>query len=556
MNENSPSSGPTSERVIINDKVYKLKDSIEFLKFEPRNGDPPNTTAESLKIKKCEIFFSRIDHLAPTHFDEKKSRSCVCGCRGRRNFISFLNHKKLKKLAEQKPLDKKSKIIPNILTIFLLRRAEKSKWRISYLACEFKDDVVCKNWKEKLDKDLKVFNRPKNLLIFVNPFGGKGKAKLICNHFVRPLLDLANLQYKVIETRRANHARDSMLTKDYGSTVDGILAVGGDGLFSEVMNGLLIRSQKDAGKNVDNRNENFAAFEHRIAAIPAGSTNAFAYTLHGTDDPLTAMLHVLVGDKRKIDLCSIHCGEKFDRFAFTAVSFGFLGDVLKSSEKLRCLGPPRYLVAGLKTAVKHPIYTGTIEYHSPKILQPTGGTTDLVSSTLPVNICHANCEVCKLAAENSTVQITKAENFKSFNEEKSSKIATEEIQNAEISFVHVIGVVTPALCKLSPSGLSPTCHLGDGIMHLAVIKEISPFRNGIYIASIMANQNDHLTKSFVDVHQVTGFSYTPNLSESKTCEDGLGTWNVDGEILPQPENTIHFRMHKQLIPVFARGIEP
>lgn len=134
------------------------------------------------------------------------------------------------------------------------------------------------------------------------------------------------------------------------------------------MNGVLVASQKDSEININDRNATLAAPRLKLAAIPAGtkrdlrpqkvrfyvflgqflgSTNALACTIHGTDDPLTAVLHVAVGDSRGVDVCSIHCGTEFYRFACTAASYGFLGDVLKDSEQLRMLGPPRYLVSGI-----------------------------------------------------------------------------------------------------------------------------------------------------------------------------------------------------------------
>lgn len=53
-------------------------------------------------------------------------------------------------------------------------------------------------------------NRPKNLLVFINPFGGKGQALNIFNTTVVPLFRLAGIKYKVVVTERANHARDML----------------------------------------------------------------------------------------------------------------------------------------------------------------------------------------------------------------------------------------------------------------------------------------------------------------------------------------------------------
>lgn len=42
------------------------------------------------------------------------------------------------------------------------------------------------------------FDRPKRLLIFVNPHGGKKQAKKIFRNKVKPLFQLANIEMEVI----------------------------------------------------------------------------------------------------------------------------------------------------------------------------------------------------------------------------------------------------------------------------------------------------------------------------------------------------------------------
>lgn len=68
------------------------------------------------------------------------------------------------------------------------------------------------------------------------------------------------------------------------------MQVGGDGLFQEIMNGLLdLRSQGAAMAGL--------AAGMRLGHVPAGSTDAVAYSIHGTRSQLTAALHVALGDR-------------------------------------------------------------------------------------------------------------------------------------------------------------------------------------------------------------------------------------------------------------------
>ncbi len=43
----------------------------------------------------------------------------------------------------------------------------------------------------------------------------------------------------------------------------------------------------------------------RVGLIPGGSTNAVVLSLHGTTDVVTATLHILLGDRRNIDVSSV-----------------------------------------------------------------------------------------------------------------------------------------------------------------------------------------------------------------------------------------------------------
>lgn len=66
------------------------------------------------------------------------------------------------------------------------------------------------------------------------------------------------------------------------------LQVGGDGLFKEVIEGVLaVRSRQGA--------EARAAENLRLAQIPAGSTDAVAWTLNATRSAEAATLHVALG---------------------------------------------------------------------------------------------------------------------------------------------------------------------------------------------------------------------------------------------------------------------
>lgn len=88
--------------------------------------------------------------------------------------------------------------------------------------------------------------RPKRLLIFVNPFGGKKRALQIYDHRVKPIFRLAGIDPNVVISQRSNQIRDFIMTQSL-EHFDGIICIGGDGTFSEVFNGLIFRTIKDLG---------------------------------------------------------------------------------------------------------------------------------------------------------------------------------------------------------------------------------------------------------------------------------------------------------------------
>lgn len=107
-------------------------------------------------------------------------------------------------------------------------------------------DELCRLIEERLEGERLRSNRPRRLLIFVNPYGGKGKAVRVYKSKVRRLFALANVETKLVITKHANHARDTIEDPMFNvEHFDAIICIGGDGMFSELMNGLLFRYNRD-----------------------------------------------------------------------------------------------------------------------------------------------------------------------------------------------------------------------------------------------------------------------------------------------------------------------
>lgn len=112
--------------------------------------------------------------------------------------------------------------------------------------------------------------RRRRLLVLLNPKSGSGNAREVFNTNVAPVLNEAEVPYDLFVTKHSNYAIEFMSTRRLDDWCT-ILAVGGDGLFHEIINGLLCRA--DWAQVMDNI---------ALAIVPCGSGNGLARSIaHG-----------------------------------------------------------------------------------------------------------------------------------------------------------------------------------------------------------------------------------------------------------------------------------
>jgi len=141
------------------------------------------------------------------------------------------------------------------------------------------------------------------------------------------------------------------------------------------------------------------------------------------------------------------------------ISYGYFGDLMAHSEQLRWLGPRRYDVSGAITFLRNKSYKGVISFVE---------EVDQSFVTDPRKIsecCNTTCKICGMAE--ATLGKTERE-----TRTKVKKIFALEmfifsviwifLQTIEGKFLVVTSAVMLCACKLTPRGLSPSAHLGDG----------------------------------------------------------------------------------------------
>ncbi|KAG1362145.1 ceramide kinase [Cocos nucifera] len=246
-----------------------------------------------------------------------------------------------------------------------------SPWVLSEYTFGHEDLQKCQMWVEDINAYIKIgAGRPKSLLVFVHPLCGKGRGNKTWE-MVAPIFSRAKVQTEVKVTKRAGHAFDIISSLSDGElcSFDGIVAVGGDGLFNEVLNGLLSSRHKvpyppaptefnysvndeknqmfgnnsknngracnndenglspETSSTSDDREPLLSTSEStnkcgpcntdqnpaisfpndwfRLGIIPAGSTDAIVISTTGMRDPVTSALHIIFGKSMSLDIAQV-----------------------------------------------------------------------------------------------------------------------------------------------------------------------------------------------------------------------------------------------------------
>lgn len=237
-------------------------------------------------------------------------------------------------------------------------KRKQFEWHPVEHVLEFVEDMGAQQWAAALQELIEEQqDRPQHVFVVINPYGGFKKADQVWVDTVKPLFERARITCDAFRTGYRDHAVELLeeMTLEQFMSYDGIVSVGGDGLFQECLRGLLsIRARGGEWKQ--------QALTMRIGQIPGGSTDTISCTLHGTRSVVSAALHIIVGDRIGMDVLEVRSREGECRYACSTASYGFVGDVLDSSETMRWMGPARYDVSGAFTLARLKSYPVRLWY--------------------------------------------------------------------------------------------------------------------------------------------------------------------------------------------------
>lgn len=174
----------------------------------------------------------------------------------------------------------------------------------------------------------------KKLYLTVNPFGGFKKGPKILKEVI-PLFEKNNIDLTILETEYAGHNKKIAMEVNM-SGYDGFCCIGGDGTFSEVINGLMAR------------NDNL---KFPLGLITGGTGNSFMHDLKCLD-PVEAVKRIISGKRRKIDIFSCKTNKKL-YYGFNILGWGIPTDANLLADKMRWIGSQRYNIASIFEVLSH-----------------------------------------------------------------------------------------------------------------------------------------------------------------------------------------------------------
>jgi diacylglycerol kinase family enzyme len=301
------------------------------------------------------------------------------------------------------------------------RSACHKKYAIDSLGCEdFGDarmligairNLAC------LQFNLPAGGNPSRYLVILNPFSGGGGvtsktgAKYIYQTMLNPMLEEAGIEHDVLVTGRGGHARDRMSvrnssekqaavetesehldsilsemitdseTKDI-SEYNAIIAMGGDGILFEIMQGIRTRAdEKEILEKV------------KFGIIGCGTSNGLAKSiLHWSDvsycpflysiqlpnlnqfepqenyGPLESIFHICRGNTAPLDIASYQLANSSQSYtSFLTFTWGLIADCDLDSECLRWLGSLRQGIWAVYRGILFPkVYRARFSYLPPE----------------------------------------------------------------------------------------------------------------------------------------------------------------------------------------------
>ncbi|XP_046544645.1 ceramide kinase-like [Haliotis rubra] len=223
------------------------------------------------------------------------------------------------------------------------------------------DEKTCLVIRDKLRSYVNKRHPIRRFLVLINPVSGKRNARTIFRRNVEPILTLCGVLTEVIVTERPKHAEEILKNRDL-SDFEGVIAVGGDGFYSECVTGLLVRAQLRARIDPNDPESTITPASLPVGIIPAGSGDFIVQYLHGTRDPTTAAIHVVLGKCQKANVVSVFKGRQLCCYSGLLLGFGLIGDIMNDLEGYRWMGSARFKIIPTRSVMNRRMIDIEMDY--------------------------------------------------------------------------------------------------------------------------------------------------------------------------------------------------
>ncbi|ESN93616.1 hypothetical protein HELRODRAFT_193990 [Helobdella robusta] len=222
-------------------------------------------------------------------------------------------------------------------------------WGLKYADQRWRDwnlmKMYCTEAKKYGDLMLKSTNRPKRVVVILNPAANKGKGRALYERNVAPILNLAGMEVALHVTQSEGQAKRIMM--ETVEKADAIIVAGGDGTLSEVVTGIMKRADEPTFSSIP------------ICIVPLGQTNTLARTLylpsvHNTVQFIAEMtLSSVSGGLKHVDALNVKGGDDKSVYAVSNVSLGLFSDSEIRKKRNWYFGPLKDRLCYVITAVRH-----------------------------------------------------------------------------------------------------------------------------------------------------------------------------------------------------------
>ncbi|XP_061173617.1 ceramide kinase-like [Saccostrea echinata] len=380
--------------------------------------------------------------------------------------------------------------------------------------------------------------KPKRLLVFINPRSGKREAEKIYKKKVLPIFQLCKVEINKYVTNRANEVRDCLLRENL-DLYDGVVAVGGDGIYNEVLSGLVNGQMRDIGLNPDDPESKLPQLKLPVGIIPAGSGNYTAWYLNGTKCPKTAAIRIVMGDCVATNIASLHQGNKCSGYSSLILGFGLFGDVMRDCEKYRWMGTSRFKVIPVGTVLGRRPVKVAISY----IPAESDNNMEINNNTASLKP--------EFHRQSSVPPPSSKKVLESF---KKRTFSTSDILEAPSEWKttedRVVYAVDTYPITMKPKGTKMVPHFGDDSLKLLITRKCKLIDHIRQLKEVDDGKSTCYEFDFVRAIEVQRY----RVRVLKNASEDFYV-NCDGEVIRLEEPEFEVSLHKKVVQLYGKSRE-